>query len=136
MGIADRLHESFSMYDDLVAQLPEADLRRDLPVPSNTIWDQLWCVVGGRESYVAAVEAGEWVGFRCSLGAETRGYSDPLAAALRSSAAAVDGVIARDAGPGSLDLLMHEAQHQGQLIRYLLGLQLDVPESWARKWSL
>jgi hypothetical protein len=35
-----------------------------------------------------------------------------------------------------IDLLLHEAQHHGQLIRYIYGLGLDFPESWRRRWSL
>ena len=32
----------------------------------------------------------------------------------------------------ALDLLEHEAAHHGQLIRYLYGLDLPIPETWKR----
>jgi hypothetical protein len=35
-----------------------------------------------------------------------------------------------------LDLLEHEAQHHGQLIRYLYGLNLEIPESWKTRYAL
>ena len=36
----------------------------------------------------------------------------------------------------ALDLLEHEAAHQGQLIRYLYGLRLPIPESWRSRYAL
>ena len=35
-----------------------------------------------------------------------------------------------------LDLLEHETQHQGQLIRYVYALDRPFPESWATRWAL
>jgi hypothetical protein len=35
-----------------------------------------------------------------------------------------------------LDLLEHEAQHHGQLIRYLYGLELAIPPSWKSRYAL
>ena len=35
-----------------------------------------------------------------------------------------------------LALLEHEAQHQGQLIRYVYALDYTFPESWASRWAL
>lgn len=32
--------------------------------------------------------------------------------------------------------LEHEAAHQGQLIRYLYGLRLAIPESWRKRYAL
>ncbi|MNL45598.1 hypothetical protein D3C87_1682570 [compost metagenome] len=34
-----------------------------------------------------------------------------------------------------LDLLEHEAQHHGQLARYLYGLKVGVPESWKSRYN-
>ncbi len=136
MPITEQLSFEFSMYSDLAESLGESEMQKDLPVPSNTIWDQLWCVVGGRESYVKAVEAGRWVGFSCSLGADTRGLREPLVEALANSAESATIAAVGDDGEGKLHLLLHEVQHQGQLIRYLLGLDLEVPASWSKRWSL
>jgi hypothetical protein len=35
-----------------------------------------------------------------------------------------------------LKLLEHESQHQGQILRYLLGLRLEVPPGWRRRFAL
>jgi hypothetical protein len=35
-----------------------------------------------------------------------------------------------------LDLLEHEAQHHGQLIRYLYALKLAIPDSWKARYAL
>ena len=48
------------------------------------------------------------------------------------------GCTRADAAPWGLvlDLLEHEAAHHGQLIRYLYGLDLPIPDSWKRKYAL
>ncbi len=50
--LMDRLFKAFEMTADLLDHLSEDDLGRSLQEPSNTIWDQLWCVVGARESHI------------------------------------------------------------------------------------
>jgi hypothetical protein len=135
----DRLGAAFELTGELVASLDEVELSRTLSQPSNSIWDQIWCVVGARESYAKAIEAGEWVGFTCSLTREDRGSKERLLTALDSSRRAVMEAVA-GAGEGSdervLDLLLHETQHHGQLIRFVYGLGLTFPQSWQRRWNL
>ncbi len=66
--LKENLSRAFSLTNDLVIHLEEKSLTLDLPnLPSNQISGQLWCVVGARESYLKAIEAGEWKGFSCSL---------------------------------------------------------------------
>jgi transposase InsO family protein len=135
----DRLQAAFDMTSELVDGLDETDIGRTLPQPSNTIWDQIWCVVGARESYAKAIAAGDWVGFTCSLTRTDRGSKKRLRAALETSRrAVVDAVTV--AGNGSeervLDLLLHETQHHGQLIRFVYGLGLEFPRGWRRRWNL
>jgi hypothetical protein len=58
--------------------------------------------------------------------------------ALEASRQVVERAV--DAGVGAdglvLDLLLHETQHQGQLIRYVYGIGLDFPDSWRDRWNL
>ena len=134
-----RLHGAFDMTSDLVDGLSEADMDLRLQEPSNTIWEQLWCVVGARESYAQALEAGEWVGFSCSLTGADRGSKARLRDAVESSRRAVSEAVATSANSSEemiLDLLLHETQHHGQLIRYVYGLGLDFPTSWRERWNL
>ncbi len=128
-------------YPDLVAGLPEAALTAELPVPSNSMGAQLWCVVGARESYARALEAGGWAGFACSLTAEGARRVEETLAALRSSADGVRQAVAALEWTEArerllLDLLEHEAQHQGQLIRFVYGLGYQFPDSWKQRWAL
>ena len=132
---------SFGLYRDLVRSLDASALGSRLDgLPSNTIGGQLWCLVGARESYARAIAAGQWSGFSCSLDDP----ADPakVADALRRSEAAVSDVLTNLATYGetqarlALDLLEHEAQHQGQLIRYLYGLRLPIPDSWKERYAL
>ena len=147
MALADvlraNLERSMRLYDDLLAALPESALGMKLPgIPSNTIGAQLWCVVGARESYARAVEAGAWSGFSCSLDPAGSREKAAVQAALSKSSAAVVAKLARldsydDARIRFItDLLEHEAAHQGQLIRYLYGLKLRIPDSWKARYAL
>jgi hypothetical protein len=132
---------SFGLYRDLLAVLDEDRLQSSLPgLRSNTIGAQLWCVIGARESYARAIAAGEWAGFSCSLDAP----GDParVAAALGSSGSAVTQALRQLADITEaqerlvLDLLEHEAQHHGQLIRYLYALEVEIPASWRARYAL
>jgi hypothetical protein len=132
---------SFGLYRDLVAVLGEGGLQSRLPgLRSNTAGAQMWCVVGARESYARAIAAGEWEGFSCSL--DEPGDPARVEAALRSSEAAVSEALRRlpDMTEAQdrlvLDLLEHEAQHHGQLIRFLYALRLEIPASWRTRYAL
>lgn len=139
--ILDDVRGLFVGYSDLVETLPDISLGRKLAERSNTIGAQPWFVVGGRESYARALTAGEWSGFSCSLTSEdidVRGkVSDALSQAaiqFEDSIRAVEWTSDRDRL--LLDILEHETQHQGQLIRYIYGLGYSFPPSWADRWSL
>ncbi len=137
------LERSGERYRDLIAALPERALGQKLPgLRSNTIGAQLWCVIGARESYGRAIVRGEWTGFSCSLDGARTGVREDVFAALASSGRGVLDVLAgmsRFTDPQQqlvVDLLEHEAAHQGQLIRYLYGLDLPIPSSWKSKYAL
>ncbi len=139
--IRRNLERSFDLYAELAASLNGERLSSGLPnLPSNTIGQQLWCVVGARESYARAIQAGAWTGFACSLASA----DDPAAVreALSRSRAEVARVVAgidrfTDAQSQLVcDLLEHEAAHHGQLIRYLYALRIDVPSGWKARYAL
>ena len=140
-AVRERFERSFRMYRDLVGAVGSDALGRRLgDLRSNTVGAQLWCVVGARESYSRAIEAGAWSGFSCSLD----DTADPakVRAALTGSEDQVRAVLdVLDSGDAArwglaLDLLEHEAAHQGQLIRYIYGLDLPIPASWKRRYAL
>ena len=131
--LVHRLDVLFRLHGDLAAALPAETLASHLgELRSNTIGQQLWCVVGGRESWAKAISAGEWQGFASSL----EEPHDParVRAALEAGAEQVRAVVGSKLSEASenqaLGLLEHEAGHAGQLLRYVLGLELDVPKSW------
>jgi hypothetical protein len=138
-----KLQRSITLYEELIAELPEAALSMKLPaIPSNTIGEQIWCVVGARESYRRAIEVGSWAGFSSSL---TRaGLRDKstvqvaLATSGRDALEALASIEAFDDARNHLvvDFLEHEAAHHGQLIRYLLGLRLPIPAGWKARYAL
>lgn len=137
----ERLADANRLYLDLIETLGSAELNSRLPgVRSSAISNHFWCVVGARESYTRAAQAGSWQGFASSLTEPVN--PDAVRAALTSSAALVDAWLSEvtttdEYGANmAFNLLEHEAQHHGQLIRYLYGLPLPIPESWAKKYAL
>ena len=139
--ITNNFARSFGLYQDFVTLLDEAMLDAKLPdLPSNTIGLQLWCVVGARESYSNAIKANQWSGFSCSL-AQPHNKEDVLAALIRSENLVKETLKAIEnytdtQNQLSIDLLEHECQHHGQLIRYLYALKLEIPESWKKRYAL
>lgn len=135
------LERAFAAWEDLLHALSSEALGSALPARSNTVGEQLWCVVGARESYTRGIAAGSWQGFACSLGPGNLEQPGSVLDALRESALAfaeaADGLEWTEARAGLLlDLLEHENQHQGQLIRYLYALDIAFPESWKQRWAL
>jgi hypothetical protein len=129
------------LYLDLVDALDADMLRTRLPgVRSSPVRNHFWCVVGARESYVRAARAGVWQGFGSSLTDD----QDPVAVreALERTAVEVSAWLAEIAPEDeaatewALHLLEHEAQHHGQLIRYLYGVPLPIPRSWIDAYAL
>lgn len=136
-----RLTRSFQLYEDLLENLEESKLGEKLPgLRSNSLGLQLWCVVGARESYSRAIEAGEWSGFSCSL----KSPVDQAAVrhSMTQSSRRVVEALGKCPQPTEMqeqllfDLLEHEVCHQGQLIRYLYGLGVPIPESWSARYNL
>lgn len=139
--LEDSWVRSFGLYRDLVESMDETMLAARLPqLPSNSIGLQLWCVVGARESYARALRAGEWAGFACSLTAVNG--KGPVALALQTSAQGLQEALSTAATFTDIqnrlmvDLLEHEAAHQGQLIRYLYALRMPIPASWKSRYAL
>lgn len=137
-----RLLRSFALTRALVVHLDESALGLDLPgVPSNRIAAQLWCVVGSRESYAKAIERGAWSGFACSLDAP-RVKASVLAAldATSRRIASMDfGSLSDEQLALAFDLLEHEVQHHGQLIRFVYAhkaIGLTFPPSWRERYTV
>lgn len=131
------LKERFSVYDDIIAGSGDERLQVKLEVPKNkSLAEHLWCVVGARESYAAAIAANEWKGFACSL---QQFMQTDFSKKLKTSADAVLTAIESvdDWTDTRSELLLtlyeHEVMHEGQLIRHMYGLGFDIPESV--KWS-
>jgi hypothetical protein len=118
----------------------KACLRLDLPgLPSNRIADQLWCIVGARESFTSmAIEMGGWQGFLCSL-TTPRAKQSVLAALEKTHQRMNEIDFSNLSGTQvdlAFDLLEHEIQHHGQLVRFVYGNGLTFPDSWNRRFTV
>jgi hypothetical protein len=134
-----KLERSFKLTYDLVSHLDEISLTLDLPnLPSNRIAGQLWCMVGARESYLKGIESGSWQGFSCSL--TTPRVKESVLDVLQSTyerMMGIDFTTFTDAQAElAFDLLEHEIQHHGQLIRFVYGNGLTFPDSWNKRYTV
>jgi hypothetical protein len=137
--LKEKLDRSFKLTHDLVVHLDEISLNLDLPdLPSNRIAGQLWCMVGARESYIKAIEMGSWKGFSCSLTTPSVKQSvlDTLEATHKRMNE-IDFAELTDAQVEfAFNLLEHEIQHHGQLIRFVYGNRLSFPDSWNQRYTV
>lgn len=134
-----KINRSFELTYDLVVHLDETSLSLDLPnLPSNRIAGQLWCIVGARESYTKAIEKGEWKGFSCSLA--TPKIKKIVLATLEATDKKLNEINFMELTDVQIDfafnLLEHEIQHHGQLIRFVYANGLTFPESWHKRYTV
>ena len=134
-----KVDRSFKLTQDLVIHLDETSLTLDLPnLPSNRIASQLWCIVGARESYIKAIEMGGWKGFSCSL--TTPRVKQSVLTVLEATHKQMNEIDFTDLSNAQIelafDLLEHEIQHHGQLIRFVYGNALTFPDSWNQRYTV
>ena len=143
--LQERLTRILSLSNQLAEATSDESLRQRLGQSrSNSIGEQFWCVVGARESYSAAIRGGSWQGFSCSLNSEAVFKHASVVDAMRDSNATVIEAISDtsdlDTDAARLkfvfDLWEHEAQHQGQLIRYFYANDLVFPEDFRKRYNL
>ncbi|MHA2029759.1 MAG: hypothetical protein ACW99Q_10240 [Candidatus Kariarchaeaceae archaeon] len=138
--IQKRLRRAFTLTLDLYDSLNKGDLKLDIKDhPSNTIGDQVWCMIGARESYFEAIKNSEWVGFSCSL--KNQYDKSRLIELLKSTNIAIieyleQNQLADVQNSFMFDLLEHEIQHHGQLIRYFYSNKLRFPKSWNERYTV
>ena len=137
--LKEKLARSFRLTRDLVTHLDETSLNLDLPnLPSNRIAGQLWCIVGARESYAKAIQASGWKGFSCSL--TTPRLKQSVLAALETTHKQLNEIdftqLTEVQIEFAFDILEHEIQHHGQLIRFVYGNGLTFPDSWNKRYTV
>ncbi len=138
--ITRKIRRAFALTYDLVESLAEDQLLLHLgDLPSNKIGDQLWCIIGARESYFKAIQKGKWSGFSCSLQDNTSKTEviKCMAASCRNIIEFIEQEKLSEEQLGLLvDLLEHEVQHHGQLIRYIYGNNIQFPQSWNERYTV
>lgn len=138
--IKKRLELAFRLTEDLVQALPDKGLQLRLrELPSNSIGEQIWCIIGARESYFKAVVNKGWVGFTCSL--DDLSSKDKVIGLLESTKTELISYLRETRLTDVqielvLTLLEHEVQHHGQLIRYFYANKLAFPPSWNRRYTV
>lgn len=131
------LEARFASYIDLISSVDDSALQRTIDLPKHkSLAQHLWCVVGARESYARAIHEGEWKGFNCSLTTTTqREISEKLESSAMLVMKTIKEVTTWTAERDRLfiSLAEHEVMHEGQIIRHMYALEMDIPNSveWA-----
>lgn len=133
------LDRSFQLTHDLAVHLDERCLGLDLPsLPSNRIAGQFWCIVGARESFTVAIETDGWKGFSCSLTEPS--VKQSVLGALETTHQRLRDIdfmgLTKAQAEFALELLEHEVQHHGQLIRFVYANGLTFPNSWNKRYTV
>ncbi|WP_216829748.1 hypothetical protein [Alkalihalobacterium elongatum] len=140
--ICKRVLQSLHLTEDFYKYISESHLNLKLNnLPSNTIGEQAYCIIGARESYLNALKKGEWSGFSCSLFKNE--YYDhsivinKLEETRKNIHNFLEGTCIDNVNLNLLiDLLEHEVQHHGQLIRYAYASKLGFPNSWNTRYTV
>lgn len=138
--IGERVIRAFELTNDFFGLLAQQNLTLRIPnVPSNSLGAQAWCILGARESYLRALRAGAWQGFSCSL--QDYLAKELILSKLNETTLAL-GELVRDTRVEALnlelllDLLEHEVQHHGQLVRFTYANRLGFPASWNKRYTV
>lgn len=138
--LTTRLERAFNLTTDLIGNITSEDLKLKLKdLPSNTIGEQLWCIIGARESYTNAIINSGWMGFKCSLN-DSFSKELVLEGLQKSSEDCMKYLEGRELTETQMaflmDLFEHEIQHHGQLIRFFYGNKLPFPQSWHNRYTV
>ncbi len=119
---------------------PEMYKQRLGMLRSNSI-GQLWCLAGARESYSIAIKNDSEFKWTCSFRSDANSKPDIdqyLVGCSENFVLLLKNLDALSMNQQSLliDFIGHEFQHQGQLIRYLYGNRLPIPDGWRNFWHL
>ncbi len=138
--LIEHLAKAFNLTEDLVEILSTEAFELKLrDLPSNTIGEQFWCIVGARESYLMAIINQEWSGFRCSLD-NPKSKEKILKSVQKSAEEFLHYLNNHSLTEIQIELLVtlleHEIQHHGQLIRYMYGNKLTFPKSWNERYTV
>lgn len=138
--IINRVLKAMELTFDFYSYISAEQLRLNIHnTPSNTIGEQAWCIIGARESYLKALEKGYWVGFSCSLKdcTDKESIVNKLEESEIKLRDFLQGVDFSNLDVDILiDLLEHEVQHHGQLIRFSYSNKIGFPKSWNARYTV
>jgi uncharacterized damage-inducible protein DinB len=140
--VKEKVVSTIKLLDQITGVLePEMYAQRLGSLRSNSIGEQLWCLAGARESYLAAISNDTDFKWTCSFSSDANSKPDIDLYLLERSKEFLsflekEGELSNNQLSLLLDFLAHEYQHQGQLIRYLYGNKLPLPEGWRKLWHL
>ena len=138
--LKSRLKNAFSLTLDLLESLDEKSLSLKISnVPSNSIGGQFWCILGARQSYLKAIKhKGEWQGFSCDL-TNTLDKNEVKSLLIETNnqleKTEIDQLNSKVIEK-AFELLEHEIQHHGQLMRFVYANKLKFPESWNKRYTV
>lgn len=137
--VENKLKRAFSLSKALADSLEESSyLLHIKDLPSNSIGEQFWCIIGARESFIRAITSNNWMGFSCSL--TDCSSKTEILKHLSKTSDDLDTIFDMDLNENQknfmMELLEHEIQHHGQLIRYMYANTLSFPKSWNDRYTV
>ncbi|MEN2768974.1 hypothetical protein [Ornithinibacillus xuwenensis] len=138
--LKQRVLQALSLTNDFYNHINDGCLRLKISdVPSNTIGEQAYCIVGARESYLKALKIGQWAGFDCSL--VDSNNKTLINRKLEQTHTNIERLLQEISIDENIsiflfDLLEHEVQHHGQLIRYAYANKITFPKSWSIRYTV
>lgn len=138
--VKQRILQALNLTNDFYHHINVECLRLKISeVPSNTIGEQAYCIIGARESYLKALIIGQWDGFDCSLiDSKNKKLIITKLEETHSNIEEFLQDISIDEVNSNLlfDLLEHEVQHHGQLIRFAYANKIEFPKSWNTRYTV
>lgn len=132
---------------DILDFMDADDLPRECGIGfEDSFGKNFWCLIGARESFSKAINAGEWQGFECPITKETA-YKDKttlkdyLISTQNLVLETVSGLDwSRSDIKECLSLILrvieHEVAHHGHMIRYAQHLDIELPKTVQDKYHL
>lgn len=136
--LGQKLLRALRLTNDFFYHIEESTFILKIPnAPSNTIGDQVYCIVGARESYLESMKVGRWTGFSCSLTDcnDKENVAEKMEETYMNTQKYLEDEPINK--PDFLfDLLEHEVQHHGQLIRFAYANKISFPKSWNARYTV
>ena len=131
------IERRLTSYNEVIDGITAEQLAQEIDLPRHkSLLVHLWCVIGARESYTRALRSGKWEGFESSMVEYShQEFRDKLRSSAEELLSVASGMDewTPERERLLLELSDHEVMHEGQMIRHMYALEMEIPKSV--KWA-